>query len=74
MVAALNEYNITQCDNVHDLFFQLKRLEEKDKLEEEARVELREKAKKELEDWYKQYAEQVKSNTLYCNIMAEIQL
>ena len=38
---------------------QAKRLEEKDRLEEEARLALKEHAKKELEDWYTQHAEQV---------------
>ena len=39
--------------------FQAERLEEKDRLEDEARETLREAAKKELEDWYAQHAEQL---------------
>lgn len=40
---------------------QAKHLEEKDRLEEEARVALKAQAKKELDDWYKQHSEQVRN-------------
>ena len=38
---------------------QVKMLQEKDKEEEKAREALKEQAKKELEDWYKQHSEQL---------------
>ena len=38
---------------------QAKRLEEKDKREEEEKIKLRESAKRELDDWYAQHSEQV---------------
>ena len=37
----------------------MKNLEQKDEAEEEAKLQLRAQAKKELDDWYKQHAEQV---------------
>ena len=39
--------------------FQIKDLEKKDEAEEEAKLQLRALAKQELDDWYKQHAEQV---------------
>ena len=42
------------------IFFKLKSLEQKDEAEEEAKLVLRAQAKQELDDWYKQHAEQVK--------------
>lgn len=38
---------------------QQKRLEEKDREEEKKKLELREQAKKELEDWYKHHEEAI---------------
>merc|ERR1711915_928829 len=49
------------------------RLEQKDIAEEENKNELREKAKKELEDWYKQHEEQV-AKTRQANRTAEKEL
>ena len=37
----------------------IKDLEKKDEAEEEAKLQLRAQAKQELDDWYKQHAEQV---------------
>ena len=39
--------------------FKVKNLEQKDEAEEEAKLLLRAQAKQELDDWYKQHAEQV---------------
>ena len=39
---------------------QSKRLEEKDREEESARIALKEQAKKELEEWYKAHSEQAR--------------
>lgn len=49
------------------------RLEQKDIAEEENKTELREKARKELEDWYKQHEEQV-AKTRQANRSAEKEL
>ena len=40
-------------------YFQVAALEKKDQEEEEAKLNLRQQAKKELDDWYRQHAEQV---------------
>lgn len=49
------------------------RLEQKDAAEEVSKIELKEKAKKELEDWYKQHEEQV-AKTRQANRSAEKEL
>ncbi|CAH0560867.1 unnamed protein product [Brassicogethes aeneus] len=51
---------------------QVKRLEEKDKEEEKKKLELREVAKKELEDWYKNHADTIEK-TKAANRSAEKQ-
>ncbi|XP_076028246.1 clathrin light chain isoform X2 [Oratosquilla oratoria] len=52
---------------------QKKVLEEKDEAEEKAKLELRERGRKELEDWYKQHEEQV-AKTRQANRTAEKEL
>jgi hypothetical protein len=45
---------------------QIIKLEAKDREEEKAKQILKQQAKKELEDWYKQHSEQVKSFCFCC--------
>ena len=42
-------------------------MEKKDEAEEEAKLQLRAQAKQELDDWYKQHAEQVDIVIITCN-------
>jgi hypothetical protein len=58
-------YPILIIFNWNFLFRQLTCLEEKDRLEEESRLALKEQAKKELEEWYKGHSEQVKQSKNY---------
>ena len=48
-------------------------MEKKDEAEEEAKLQLRAQAKQELDDWYKQHAEQVDIVIIIYNTVIQIQ-